>query len=130
LASHSSELQFSTPSEIIESRRPDSAIQIPHLVSWDCEKNNISEWITSELQQEALSKLYELTPQMNCVSDPYILLDWKYLQTADHFIYMSTSHLSMNPDLGNNPYDSPFDAFINYMNILNDFKIRLQHSKK
>jgi alpha-amylase len=130
LASHSPELQFSTPTEIIESRLPESMIQIPHPVSWDCEKNNISEWTTNELQQEALLKLYELTTLMTSVSDPYILLDWKYLQTADHFRYMSTTHLSMNQQPGDNPYGSPFNAFINYMNILNDFKIRLHHHSK
>jgi alpha-amylase len=125
LASHSPELQFATPTEIIESRHPESLIGIPHPVSWDCEKNNISEWTSNELQQEALSKLYELTPLMTSLSDPYILLDWKYLQTSDHFRFMSTAHLSMNREPPFNPYGSPFEAFINYMNILNDFKIRL-----
>jgi alpha-amylase len=130
LASHSPELQFSTPSEIIESRQPESMIRIPQVASWDCEKNDISEWNTNELQQEAVSKLYELTPQINKVSDPYILRDWQRLQIADHFKYMSTTYLSMNQEPPDNPYGSPFEAFINYMNILNDFKIRLQQQSK
>jgi alpha-amylase len=130
LASHSPELQFSTPSEIIGAHQPESMIRIPQVASWDCEKNNISEWTTNELQQEAVSKLYELTPQINKVSDPNILRDWQRLQMADHFKYMSTTYLSMNQEPPDNPYGTPFETFINYMNILNDFKIRLQQQSK
>jgi alpha-amylase len=129
LASHSPELQFSTPGEFIESRKPGPMIRIPHPVSWDCEKNNISERTTNELQEEALTKLYELTPFMTGISDTDILHDWKHLQTADHFRTMSTTHFTIDREPHHTPYGSPFDAFINYMNILNDFKIRLpQHS--
>jgi alpha-amylase len=126
LASHSPELQFSTPTGLVESCQPGPMIRIPQPVSWDCEKNNISEWTTNELQEEALSKLYNLTPFMTGISDPDILHDFRHLQTADHFRYMSTTHLTMNREPHDNPYGSPFEAFINYMNILNDFKIRLQ----
>jgi alpha-amylase len=129
LVSRSPELHFSTPTEIIESRLPESIIRIPHTIYSDSENNNSEEWTTNELQQEALSKLYELTPLIISASDPDILSDWKYLQTSDHFRYMSTADLSMKREPSWNPYGSPFEAFINYMNILNDFKIRLhQHS--
>jgi alpha-amylase len=127
LASRTPELKFSTPAEITESRQSDSLIRIPYTVYCDCEKNDISEWTTNELQEEALSKLYDLTPLCIRTSDPDILSDWKYLQVSDHFRYMSTAHLSMDTEPPFNPYGSPFEAFIHYMNILNDFKIRLQH---
>jgi alpha-amylase len=131
LATHSPEIRFGTPTEIVGSFYSGAMIQVPNPVSWNGVENNLSEWSNNELQQEALSKLYDLSSQMTTTSNPDLLTDWHYLQTADHFSYMSTQHLSGLHENYKNPFGSPFEAFINYMNILNDFKIRLdQYSKE
>ena len=65
---------------------------------------------------------------MASVTDENIRKDWQYLQTSDHFYYMSTKWFS-DGDVHKyfNPYESPYDAFINYMNILTDFSLRLEN---
>ena len=64
-------------------------------------------------------------------TDPVLLKDWQYLQTSDHFYYMSTKCFS-DGDVHAyfNPYDSPYEAFMNYMNVLNDFSLRLNRNVK
>ena len=51
---------------------------------------------------------------------------WQFMQISDHFYYMATKWFS-DGDVHSyfNPYDSPYDAFINYMNVLSDFKMEV-----
>ena len=64
-------------------------------------------------------------------TDPVLLKDWQYLQTSDHFYFMSTKYMADGDVYArNNPYDSPYEAFMNYMNVLNDFTIRLTRAVK
>ncbi|HKJ43955.1 MAG TPA: glycoside hydrolase family 57 protein [Sunxiuqinia sp.] len=126
---HNSQFKFMTPSEVVANKQPVDVLDAPHPSSWaDCEKD-LSAWLGNEIQQEAFRKLYDLSEKISHCDDRKLLKDWQYLQTSDHFYYMSTKSLSdgeVHADF--NPYDSPFDAFINYMNVLNDFKIRLDRS--
>ncbi len=119
-------ITFSTPSDLIESFQPVAPLFIPHPISWADEERDVSAWLGNELQQEAFNKLYELRDKVLKVNDPKILIDWKYLQTSDHFYYMCTKFF-IQGSLHSyyNPYNSPYDAFINYMNILSDFEIRV-----
>ena len=78
------------------------------------------------MQNEAFNKLYELKGRMQKCKDKELNKDWNYLQISDHFYYMSTKFFSDGEVLNNfNPYDSAYEAFINYMNVLSDFKLRL-----
>ena len=53
--------------------------------------------------------------------------DWKYLQASDHFYYMSTKFFTDGAyHAYYNPYESPYDAYINYMNVLSDFSIQAE----
>ena len=119
-------LQFSTPSEVVENLQPVSAVHVLYPISWADEERDLSAWLGNELQKEAFDKLYQLKGRMNNCTDATLLKDWDYLQTIDHFYYMCTKFFS-DGEVHKyfNPYSTPYEAFINYMNILSDFKIRL-----
>jgi len=119
--------RFMTPSEVADTLQPISAISIPYPISWADEERDITAWQGNELQVAALEKLYSLTRKVNKCEDPQIKKDWEYLQSSDHFYYMATKFFSDGAVHAYfNPYESPYDAFINYMNILSDFELRLK----
>lgn len=121
-----SEFIFHTPSEILANYEPISKLNAPTPISWADSEKDLSAWLRNELQQEALENLYELSEKIEHCHDEKLLKDWQYLQTSDHFYYMSTKH-HFNRAIHEScsPYDSPYEAFINYLNVLNDFTIRL-----
>jgi len=115
-----------TPTEVTENLQPVSAISIPSPISWADEERDITAWHGNELQVAALDKLYELTDKVRKCGDKQIMKDWEYLQASDHFYYMATKFFSDGAVHAYfNPYDTPYDAFMNYMNILSDFEIRV-----
>lgn len=117
---------FSTPSEVARNLQPVSAINVNYPISWADEERDLTAWLGNEMQQEAFNKLYELAPKISKAKDPKLEKDWNYLQVSDHFYYMCTKFFSDGSVHSYfNPYHSPYDAFINYMNILNDFIIRV-----
>jgi len=122
----SGKLSFSTASEVINDLQPVSAVHVPYPISWADEERDLSAWLGNELQKEAFDKLYQLKDRMRNCTDATMLKDWDYLQTNDHFYYMCTKFFS-DGEVHKyfNPYGTPYEAFINYMNVLSDFKIRL-----
>jgi alpha-amylase len=119
--------KFMTPTEIADSLQPVSAISIPSPISWADEERDITAWLGNEMQVAALDKLYSLSGKVNKCGDSLIKKDWEYLQSSDHFYYMATKFFSDGAVHAYfNPYDTPYDAFMNYMNVLSDFEIRLQ----
>jgi alpha-amylase len=122
----SSKYSFSTPSEVARNLQPVSAINVNYPISWADEERDITAWLGNEMQQEAFNKLYELSGKISRANDPILEKDWNYLQVSDHFYYMCTKFFSDGAVHSYfNPYHSPYDAFINYMNILSDFIIRV-----
>jgi alpha-amylase len=121
-----SNFTFNTPSELSEHMQPVSAIHVPYPISWADEERDLTAWLGNELQDEAFDKLYELEDRVKVCDDPQIQKDWEYLQTSDHFYYMCTKWFS-DGDVHKyfNPYGTPYEAFINYMNVLSDFIIRV-----
>jgi alpha-amylase len=118
--------RFMTPTEIADKLQPVSAISIPTPISWADEERDITAWLGNELQVAALDKLYSLARKVNLCEDGQIKMDWEYLQSSDHFYYMATKFFSDGAVHAYfNPYDTPYDAFMNYMNVLSDFEIRL-----
>jgi alpha-amylase len=119
-------ISFMTPSEVIAHFKPVEKLSVPYAISWADEERDCSAWLGNVLQQEAFNKLYSVGERVRMIKDRRILQDWLYLQTSDHFFYMSTKHAS-DGDIHKHfsPYDSPFDAFTNYMNILSDFMQRV-----
>ncbi len=120
------ELSFSTPSEVVQKLQPISAISVPNAISWADEERDLTAWLGNEMQEEAFNKLYELLPKVQKCTEAKLLEDWLYLQASDHFYYMCTKYFS-DGDVHSyfNPFESPYQAFINYMNILSDFSLRL-----
>ncbi|MCX6253438.1 MAG: polysaccharide deacetylase family protein [Bacteroidia bacterium] len=119
--------RFMTPTEIADILQPVSAISIPSPISWADEERDITAWLGNELQAAALDKLYSLAGKVNKCEDDQIKKDWEYLQSSDHFYYMATKFFSDGAVHAYfNPYETPYDAFMNYMNVLSDFEIRLR----
>ena len=121
-----SKITFATPSEIAANFQPVSIVSVPAPISWADEERDLSAWLGNELQDEAFNKVYELADRMSRVTDSAMIKDWNYLQASDHFYYMCTKFFS-DGEVHKyfNPYESPYEAFINYMNVLSDFKLRL-----
>ncbi|MFO8129290.1 MAG: FliG C-terminal domain-containing protein [Bacteroidales bacterium] len=126
--SHSN-FSFNTPSELAQKMQPVGAVHVPYPVSWADEERDLTAWLGNELQDEAFEKLYALEPKVRQVEDEHLWHDWTLLQTSDHFYYMCTKWFS-DGDVHKyfNPYGTPYDAFINYMNVLSDFIIRLDNA--
>lgn len=119
--------KFRTPAEIAKKHQPVSAIQVPYPVSWADEERDLSAWLGNNLQDDAFEKLTALAEKVQESDDDELKRDWNYLQSSDHFYYMCTKWLS-DGDVHKyfNHYPSPYEAYINYMNVLSDFIIRLE----
>jgi len=118
--------KFMTPTEVADYLQPVSAISVPSPISWADEERDITAWNGNELQAAALEKLYQMTDKVHRCEDAQIKKDWEYLQASDHFYYMATKFFSDGAVHAYfNPYDTPYDAFMNYMNVLSDFEIRV-----
>jgi len=118
---------FALPTEIADNHNPVGPLSVPYPSSWADEERDLSAWLGNEMQKEAFKKLYSLRKMVVQANDPNLSRDWAYLQASDHFYYMSTKFFA-DQSVHNyfNPYNSPYDAFINYMNILSDFIMRLE----
>ncbi len=120
-------IRFSTPSEVCSHLKPVGELTIPYPLSDIDEARDVSAWKGNELQNEALSKLYSVAERVSLCDDRRLKLDWEYLQSSDHFYYMCTKNMSDGAShAAFSPYDSPFSAFTNYMNVLADFLVRVQ----
>jgi len=119
---------FGTPSEVADRHQPISAIHVPEAISWADEERDLTAWKGNELQEDAFRKIYDLLPKISRCRDKDLIQDWKLLQTSDHFYYMCTKWFSDGAvHKYFNPYNSPYDAFINFMNVLSDFTERLNN---
>ena len=119
-------LKFATPLEVLQQVQPVSVVSVPHAISWADEERDLTAWLGNKMQKEAFDKLYSLSSKMDQCTDTELIKDWNYLQTSDHFYFMSTKFFSSGETHSYfNPFKSPYEAFINYMNILSDFAVRL-----
>lgn len=113
------QMNFILPSEASKKLTDAGALSVPHAISWSGHEKDLSLWTGNDLQQEALQKLYAVTERVNLATDKALLHDWLLLQTTDNFRYMS------HKDAFGTNYDSPYEAFMNYMNVLADFLQRV-----
>ena len=125
-----SNYKFITPSEAVESLNPVGPIHVPFPISWADEERDLTAWLGNDLQDDAFDSLYRMESIIRNSTDAGIKKDWEYLQTSDHFYYMCTKFFS-DGDVHKyfNPYDTPYEAFINYMNVLSDFTLRVEKSE-
>jgi len=117
---------FLTVSEAIDRYGPVGEIDVPHMISWADTERDISAWLGNSMQANALHDVYALTEEVLASGDEALLDDWRKLQTSDHFYYMCTKWFA-DGDVHKyfNPYESPYDAYINYMNILDNIRTRI-----
>ena len=121
---------FITPSEATKKYKPVSELDVPDAISWADEERDVTAWLGNEHQQEAFNKVYAMTEKLSIVGDPELWEDFGHLQESDHFYYMCTKFFS-DGEVHKyfNPYDTPYEAFINYMNVISDFQIRLDEKR-
>jgi alpha-amylase len=106
-------------------------ISMPDTVTWADSERDLSAWMGNAMQQEALKYLYELQNDVLRSLDSQLINDWRLLQSSDHFYYMATKWQN-DADVHKyfSPYDSPYDAFLYYMNVIRDIRLRvMQHHK-
>jgi len=123
---HSSD-GFMTVSETIDAFEPVGQLDVPHMTSWADIERDLSAWLGNAMQSNALHELYKLESDIKAKGDPVLLHDWRKLQTSDHFYYMCTKWFA-DGDVHKyfNPYESPYDSYINFMNVLDDISNRLK----
>jgi alpha-amylase len=126
-----SEFKFCTPSEAAEQLQVRGSISIDNPISWADMERDLSAWLGNHIQDDAFESLYRLEEKVKRIKDADIQRDWAYLQTSDHFYYMCTKFFN-DGDVHKyfNHYNTPYEAFINFMNVLTDFEERVnQHLK-
>ncbi|MGB2937097.1 MAG: glycoside hydrolase family 57 protein [Phycisphaerae bacterium] len=118
---------FMTLSRAIQTYPPVGELDIPHMISWADVERDLSAWLGNAMQSNALHELYRLEEPIKEKGDPALLHDWRLLQTSDHFYYMCTKWFA-DGDVHKyfNPYESPYDSYINFMNILDNVRTRLR----
>lgn len=122
---------FMNPSEISDHYSPVSELQVPEPVSRIDKKGGFSVWMGNELQEEALKKLHSINERIENCHNTDLLKNWQWLQSLDYLYYMSSKFFSSQEDFPMiNPYNNPYEAFMNYMNILDDFDMRLNQAAK
>ncbi len=120
-------IDFWTPSEAISKLKPVGELSVMHPISWADEARDTSAWLGNKLQNEAFSKLYSVAERVRLCDDRRLKQDWYYLQASDHLFYMATKHMNDGAVHSHfSPYETPFQAFTNYMNVLSDFIVRVE----
>ena len=108
------------------SSEPVDTVDIPYTTTWADSERDLSAWLGNRMQQEAEHYLYSLAPSVLATGDPDLINDWRRLTTSDHVYYMSTKYWN-DGDVHAyfSPYKSPYDAFLNYMNVIRDIRYRI-----
>ena len=109
------EMGFITPSEAAKKMTAEDILSSPYPLTWSGEAKDLSVYTGNDLQQEALNKLYAVTERVHLCQDKNLKTNWLRLQDVNYLHYMN--HI----DQGETQYESAYDAFINYMNVLSDF---------
>ncbi len=131
---------FVTPSEAFDQFDPVGEYDVPQFISWADTERDLTAWRGNAMQNNALEEIYrleknvkqamqkaEVSGNAKAIADAkYLLEDWRKLTTSDHFYYMCTKYFA-DGDVHKyfNPYDSPYDSYINFMNVLDNVRTRL-----
>ena len=118
-------ITFSTCSEVCSKFKATDTFSSPDPITWVDEERDISPWLGNDMQRDAFRKLYNIADRVLILQDKRIKQDWDYLQATNNFRFMSTKPSSAGAYRG--IYDSPYDAFTNYMNIISDFITRVNN---
>lgn len=118
---------FRTPAEAAQGNGRAVPLDIPNPVSWADTERDLTAWMGNPMQTDALSALYGMEKEVRRTKDAGVLEKWRRLQISDHFHYMCTKR-SADGDVHRyfSPHPSPYDAYINYMNVMADFEHTLK----
>lgn len=124
-------ITFKTPSEIVHLSGNEAVFDVPEFISWADTQRDLSAWLSNSMQYESLSKLYSMKHEVLSVDDIQLTNTWRKLQTSDHFYYMCTKYMA-DGDIHKyfSPFNTPYDAYIYYMNVISDFEIVLKKTPK
>jgi len=116
---------FKTPSEVVDSYQPVGEVDVQHVISWADIERDLSAWVGNAMQSNAIHELYRLEKKIKKTANEKIISDWRKLQVSDHFYYMCTKYFA-DGDVHKyfNPYNSPYDSYINFMNVLGNLNSR------
>jgi alpha-amylase len=119
------------PTETVKKLRAKEKISVPIHISWADRERDLSAWLGNDMQRDAFDSMTKLKRGVMNLNDSGLINTWRYLQTSDHFYYMSTK----NGDDGNvhryfSPYPSPYEAFMNYMNVLSNLELTIRNAHK
>lgn len=122
---------FYTVSEAIEANEPADVVSMPQTVTWADTERDLSAWLGNSMQHEAMRHLYSLEDDVLRSNDGELISDWRKLQTSDHAYYMCTKYFN-DGDVHAyfSPYNSPYDAFLYYLNAIRDVRWRLHETHK
>lgn len=120
------DFDFVTPSEAAKRYSPVSKLDVQNAISWADIERDLTAWLGNDMERDAIEACYALKDKVLATGDKGVLRTWRRLQTSDHFYYMCTKWFS-DGDVHKyfNPYGTPYDAYINYMNVLSDFGMSL-----
>jgi alpha-amylase len=117
---------FMTVSEAADSFEPADEVDVPHIITWADTERDLSAWTGNAMQTGAIQALYDMESRILDTGDWALIEDWRRLQTSDHFYYMCTKWFN-DGDIHAyfSPYETPYIAYINFMNAFRDLQIRL-----
>ena len=117
--------RFLTVSQAVEAHPPVRTLDCPRMISWADTERDLSAWLGNAMQSNAIQELYKLEDPVKSSGDPKLLEDWRRLTISDHCYYMCTKYFSdMAVHNYFNPYESPYDSYINFMNVLDNLRRR------
>lgn len=121
---------FVTPAEAVNKYPAMDLVDVPYVVTWADTERDLSAWVGNSIQKSAINFLYKLENRVLSTKHPELIEDWRRLQISDHFYYMCTKWFS-DGDVHKyfNPYESPYEAFISYMNVIKDLELRIKELK-
>lgn len=118
-------VSFAKATEAISSSNEHPPMEVPNYISWADETKDLSAWLGNDMQQEAFKEVRVLAKEIKESSDLNLLHSWRTLLASDHFYYMSTKGSADGKVHAYfSHYDTPYEAFINYMNVLKDLRMK------
>lgn len=120
---------FRTPTETVLEQEPVGEFDVPDILTWADTERDLSAWIGNDIQRDAIRAIYAIEDDVIKTKDEELIESWRKLQTSDHFYYMCTKWFN-DGDVHKyfSPYESPYDAYIAFMNALSDLQLRVSHA--
>lgn len=122
------DMDFRTPGQCLSVCEPVGQFDVPHTISWADTERDMSAWLGNAMQSNALHELYKLERTIKDTGDLKLLAGWRHLTTSDHYYYMCTKYFA-DGDVHKyfNPYESPYDSYINFMNVMDNLRTRAEN---